>query len=364
MKRIFLLVSLLCLGLLNSASAQEIAERSTPELLRYGKVLFDQGECFSARYLYQQVLERDPENIEALSGKGQALVCEGTFAEGITALEKAVSLAPNAAALRLALARAHIAMYENDPSHPSRALARALDAVAAAGSAKTPKGQAQLDNLRGVIYYRQSKLPEAKTALTQAVKRDPRNADYLRSLGLVLLQLGDGKNALHTFREAVQLEPDNALGHNQLGQTYLLQGDCDNAVYELSQALTLEPDVTAVNYNLARAQFDCKLLGKAKIAFEKVIALEPTAFPSAYTYLARISIAGKNYDDAVTQATKGALLPPASAEAYYWLGQAYGARSSGVDASNDTDKAKEAYNRALEIQPQYQQAQQALDALP
>jgi len=62
-------------------------------------------------------------------------------------------------------------------------------------------------------------------------------------------------------------------------------------------------------------------------------------------------------DDAIREAQKGALLPPPSAEAAYWLGQAY-------QTKGDMQAAKDAYSRALEINPEYFQARDAMTALP
>ena len=360
-RTIIALLGLFCL--LPLGAAQEIAARSTPELLRYGKVLFDRGECFSSRYLFQQVLEREPKNQEALSGKGRALICEGSFDEGISALEQAAKLTPKAPGVYTQLAGAYLAQYQRDPSVYKGRLQDALGALDQADAQGA--SSAATTNLRGVVYYRQGDLQRARDALEQATKLAPKVADYQRNLGLVYVQLGDTAAAIKTLRRAVSLEPDNALGHNQLGQAYLLSQRCDDAIFELEQAVTLAPNEAAVNLNLGIANFDCKNYEAARPYFEKVIALEPTLFAPAYTYLARIDLEAKDYSGAVTQATKGALLPPANAEAYYWLGQAYAARDETASSGTpDSEKAKDAYRRALELDASYTPAKDALSSTP
>ncbi len=360
--KVFRIAVLLGLCLLPVSVAQEISERSTPELLRFGKALYERGECFSSRYLFQQVLEREPQNLEALSGKGRALVCEGSFNEGLDALEQVAELSPKVAAVYTQLAGAYLKQYESDPeTHESR-LQDALDALEQADAQGA--NSASVMNLRGVVYYRQDDLQQAKEALEEATAKAPEVADYRRNLGLVYVRLGDTEAAIKTLRRAVSLEPENALGHNQLGQAYLLSGRCDDAVFELEQAATLAPNLAEVNLNLGIANFDCENFGAAQPYFEKVIALEPTAFAPAYTYLARIDLEENDLDSAVTQATKGALIRPANAEAYYWLGQTYEARNgTASDGTSDSDKAEDAYRRALELDPLYVPAQDALDAM-
>ena len=353
------LVGLFCL--LPLGTAQEIAERSTPELLRYGKALFERNECFSSRYLFQQVLERQPSNPEALLGKGRALVCEGSFDEGISALEEVAELAPKTSGVYTQLAEAYLQQYQADPAAHQGRLTDALSALDEADAQGADA--AAVTNLRGVVYYRQGNLQRAQGALEQATELAPDVADYQLSLGLVYVQLGDTEAAIKTLRRAVSLEPDNAYGHNQLGQAYLLEDRCDDAVFELGQAATLAPNEAAVNLNLGIAHFDCEDFEAARPYFEKVVALEPTAFAPAYTYLARIDLEAGDDSGAVTQATKGALLPPANAEAYYWLGQAYAARGeTASDGKSDAEKAADSYQRALELDPTYAPAQDALSA--
>ncbi len=350
-----LLLSLMVLPL---GAAQTIAERPTPELLRIGALLYERGECFSSRYLFQQVLEREPDNLDALSGKGKALVCEGEFGEGITTLEGVTATAPERAEAFVDLANAYLDQYE---SGPEIYRARLQDALEVLREAET-KGasSAAVSNLRGVVLYRQDKLVAARAALLKATEQEPEVADYHNSLGLVQLELGDTEAAVATLRRAVSLEPDSATARNQLGSAYLLLGRCEDAVFELEQATTLAPDQAAVNFNLGRARFECSEFEAARGSFEKVVALEPTAFAPAYTYLARLELEARDFDRAVTQAAKATLFLK-DAEAYYWLGEAYRARGgTASDGSPDSSKAQEAFERALEQDATYAPAREAL----
>lgn len=337
---------------------QTLAERSVPELLRMGQVLYERENCIDARYLFQQVLEREPTNVTALSGKGQALVCEGSFGEGVGALERVTQAAPRRAEVLVKLANAYLEQYESDPESYEGRLEDAL-AVLEQAEAKGADSAA-VSNLRGVVLYRQGDLNAARDALTRAAEQESEVADYHRNLGLVYLELGDTEAAVETLQRAVTLEPDSATARNQLGSAYLLLGRCDNAVFELEQAATLAPDEAAVNFNLGRARFECNDFEAARSSFEKVVALEPTTFAPAYTYLARLELEAQNFDDAVTQAGKGALLLD-DAESYYWLGKAHEARGgTASDGLPDSDKAQQAFERALELNAAYRPAQDAL----
>ncbi len=353
----------LALCLLPLSAAQEIADRSTPELLRIGGALYAQGECFSSRYLFQQVLEREPENVAALSGKGQALVCERSFDEGISALEEVTRRTPEEGEAFVRLASAYLEQYGSDPETYEGRLQDALGALEQAEAKEA--SSAAVSNLRGVVLYRQGDLEAARDALLRATEQKSDVAKYHRDLGLVYLELKNTQAAVETLRRAVSLEPDSAYARNQLGSAYMLQGRCEDAVFELGQAVNLAPNEAAVNLNLGIAHFNCENFREAQPYFEKVVALEPTAFAPAYTYLARIDLEARDFDAAVTQATKGALLRPPNAEAYFWLGQAYIARGgTASDGLPDSDKARDAFERALELDASYRPAREALEANP
>ena len=244
MARRLWLPSLLLLGMMQAGLAQTdatppIAERPTPELLRIGALLYERGDCFSSRYLFQQVLEREPENLDALSGKGRALVCEGAFDEGISALEEVTQAAPGRAEAFVELADAYRKQYESAPETYEARLQDSLSILEQA-EAKGADGAA-VSNLRGVIFYRQGDLSAARDALLKATEREGEVADYHRNLGLVQLGLGDNEAAVATLRRAVSLEPDSATARNQLGSAYLLLNRCEDAAFELEQAVTLAP---------------------------------------------------------------------------------------------------------------------------
>ena len=62
-------------------------------------------------------------------------------------------------------------------------------------------------------------------------------------------------------------------------------------------------------------------------------------------------------DDALKRAQQGAILPPVSADALYYLGQAY-------EAKGDTANAKQAYAQALELDETLTAARDAFNRLP
>ena len=351
--RVLSLTSLLLLAF----SLAQTGDPSTQELLQQGNIYYARGDCLTSQLLFQRVLEQEPDSVEALLGRGRALVCQGDLDLGIEEYQSVIDAQPTRVDAYIQLANAYNLQYKSDPERYSARLTDALDLLERAESIEPDN--ALLSNTRGVLLYEQGSAQGAQAALEKAVQLDVSNATYQANLGAVYRSTEQLEKALTAFKRAVVLQPESANFRNELGDIYFKLDRCEDAEFELRQAVEIDENLLEANFNLARTLFDCDQVNASVPFFEKVIELDAISLPPAYTYLARAYIQQSQLDKAVTEATKGALLPPANAEAYYWLGQAYEIRG-GAD---DLPKARDAYERALEIDPNYASAKEALDQL-
>ena len=227
---------------------------------------------------------------------------------------------------------------------------------------------ARVLNTKGVILYQIGDLANARKSLERATSMAASSSPKLSlqeqatiqiNLGKTYRDLGELELARSAFRRAVVLDPTNASAHNNLGNVHFRLGNCSEAEYELSQAASLNPRSLSAISQLAISQFECGNVEASIPMFEQALELDGAVFaPPLYTYLARGYMQEGRFDDAVRRAQQGALLPPESAQAFYFLGKAYEARNNPGDA----DAAQRAFERALEIDPEYQPAQEALKA--
>jgi Flp pilus assembly protein TadD len=141
-----------------------------------------------------------------------------------------------------------------------------------------------------------------------------------------------------------------------LGETLFVQGNCEQGVFELRQAANLAPDDLASVANLGIAMFECGQVDAARTNIERALQLDGVSIPALYTYLARIYLEQGRVQEAVREAQKGALLPPATADALYWLGQVY-------EAAGNVNAARESYQRGLDIDPNSNLIQSAVRQL-
>jgi tetratricopeptide (TPR) repeat protein len=360
-------VVLLVVSSLFFAFAQE--SRSAEDYIRSGNSFMSQGDCAFAQYNFQEALKIDAANSEAMLGKGRSLVCQGAVALGVEEYQKVLQADPNNVTVHIRLAEAYQAQFQSDEAKYAAQLGESLTLLAKAESLEP--NNPEILNAKGVGQYLQADLAGARASLERAVsladtsetlsKRDA--AQMHINLGRIYRDLGEEALALGSYRRAVTLNPLSAVAHMNVGVMYYRLGteNCDDSIYELTQAVNLNPQMLDAVMNLAISEFECGNVQAAVPRLETALELPGALnYPPLYTYLSRAYVQQGKFDDAVKRAQQGALLPPVTAEALFFLGDAYEKRNG----TGDVQRAREAYQSALEVNPNYAEAQQALGRLP
>lgn len=366
LRKFFAIICSSSLLVLSLASLSLAQERTAADYIQDGEIYLSRNNCPFAQSVFQEALKQEPENLEALLGKGKALTCQGALATGIEDFQKALSLDSRNVPAHVQLALAYREQYISDPAAFPGRLEDAL------GILQTAEGldpnSAEVLNSKGVVLFSLNDLTGARSALERAVALADSAELPARSRSLMHINLGktyrdldELQLSLQSFRRAVMLSPASASAHNNVGNIYYKLGNCDQAIYELSQATNLNSTSLDALSNLGIATFECGDISNSVVHFERALEI-PGALnvPPLYTYLSRAYVQQGRYEEAVQRAQQGALLPPVRAEAFFYLGQAYEARNGG----GDIQRAKEAYQSAIELDPSYQLASEALARLP
>lgn len=355
-------------GVLAAAGAvfAQNQEQDSATLLASGDSAIARGNCALAQFYYQEVLKTEAENVPALIGQGRSLACQGAYDGAVEAYLGVLELEPDNLRAHIQLALTYQNQYQSDPN---RFVGRLDEALRVIGEAeRIAPADPRVLNTKGLLLYQTGDLESARTSFERAAAEatssdlSPAERSTIQdNLGRAYRDQGELDLARQAFRRAVVFDPSNASAHNNLGNVLYRQGECEDAEFELAQAVALAPNSLSPISQLAIALFECDKVDESVSRFEQAVAMDNAILlPGIFTYLARAYLEQGRVDDAVRRAQQGALLSEGSAEAYYWLGRAYLARNGDSDA----EAARRALERALEIDPNYGDAQEALNGLP
>ena len=157
----------------------------------------------------EQALRVNPDDADAHSSLGLALLQLGRAQEAVPHLERALRLDPN---------------------------------------------DADAHNTLALALLRLGRVPEAIPHFEQALQIDPDNADTHINLGNALFQGGKVFEAFSHYQQALRLDPDSPLVHDDLGVAFEKLGRVPEAIEQYQQALKLKPDLTAAREAIHRLQ--------------------------------------------------------------------------------------------------------------
>ncbi len=183
-------------------------------------------KALTAAQAAAQINDKLPEVHSAL---GSAYIATGKYAEAITQLKTAITLAPSSDEAYRRLGGAYLA--SGDYPHAIEAFQKAVD-------------------LNSYFWVNQN------------------------ALGNAYFQSGDYPKALQVFTQVTVLAPDIETGYENIGNVYAQQGKYQEAVTFFQKALQIEPYYTTYS-NLGTAYFFLKQYPQAADMFEKAVALNP-----------------------------------------------------------------------------------------
>jgi len=340
--------------------------------------LHEAGKMPAAAQLYQQILQREPQNADALHLFGVLRHQQGDHAKAIELIGRAVVLRPNAAVLHANLAEAYRALGKHDRAAGCCRMALRL-------APDFPEAHCNL----GLALQGLGKQAEAADAFRRAVELRPDFAAAHSNLGNALRELGQLDKALEHFRRAVALAPDYAPAQTNLGQMLVDLGQAEEALPHCQEAARLQPDLAAVHHNLGNALRALGRFGDARAAFLEAIRLDPN-MARAHAHLGLVLQQEGEYGDALPWLKQALELEADNADFWMYLAELHGDREESAEAipcwervlalaperaiahnglswalqeEGRLAEAEEHYRSALELQPDLAAAQLGLGGL-
>ncbi len=230
---------------------------------------------------------------------------------------------------------------------------------------------------RAQDFQRQGRLGEAATICREVLAAEPRHADAMHLLGLIMAAMGRGQDALDLiaaaahlqpsnaamhanqgtalselrryaeavacFDRAVALQPDLAAGYLGRGSALLHLGQLEQALANLGKAVRLAPKMAQAHNALGVALEQANRLAEARHCFEQALAFEPDHAEAHHNLGLVLADLGRPADALACIDRALALRPQHAA--------AHSNRGSQLLALNRTAEALTSFERALALQP-------------
>ncbi len=302
-----------------------IAQEANPEsLYNRAGAAYDKGDVKGAITLYEELLRKDPDSVEARTNLGVALAHEGRYAEAIHQYREALKRDPKSSVVRLNLGLALYkevdfskastefeSLHQQDPENRQALylladcylrLGRYRDATNllepeykahpddpaieyALGTALIQDGQidrgavvidqilkngnsAEAMLLTGTSQYAAGKYDSAVATIGKALDLNPNLPGGWTLLGRASLKTNDNERAKASFRRALDADPNDFDANIHLGGILRHDGDNTGAAPYLDRALTLRPDSAAARFQVGALEVATGHLEEAKQKLE------------------------------------------------------------------------------------------------
>jgi tetratricopeptide (TPR) repeat protein len=198
---------------------------------------------------------------------------------------------------------------------------------------------------RALDLHRRGRLGEAATICREVLAVDPRHADAMHLLGLIMAAMGRGQDALDLIAAAARLQPSNAAMHANHGTALCELQRYAEAVACFDRAVALQPDMAAGYLGRGTALLHLDQLEQALANLGKAVRLAPKTAQALHALGVALERANR-LAEARHCFERALALEPSHAEAHHNLGLVLAAQGRHADALASIE-------RALALQPQW-----------
>lgn len=221
------------------------------------------GYLTEAEAAYRRLLEREPDNSDALHLLGVVHAQRGDFKTCETLI-------------RAALAIRERPEYHLNLGNALRDQGRLEEAVEVFGTvARLAPGRADAHFSLGALHHLLRRPDEAIAAFRKAIAIQPDHAEAHGSLGLVLQDIGRPQEAIAAFSAAILHKPTLPEAHANLGHALQAVGRMSESAAAISVALAFRPEFPEAWSNLGNSFMKMGVLDRALAAYRTALSQRP-----------------------------------------------------------------------------------------
>ncbi len=204
------------------------------------------------------------------------------------------------------------------------------------------------------LYYLVKEHNKSIGFIQELIKSDAENATLYHNLGMNYKELGDTARAIYHFQTAIEHDPKDIESMLYVANLYAAQNN-KLALEYYNSVIKLKPKNADAFFGRALLYQKNGVYNKALLDYRRVIAINPS-FYKAYYNVGYLNFEIKNYKDAIRNWDIAIGMNDKYAAAYYMKGLV-------LEIQGNRGAALDNYNKALEADPQYKLAKEALEAL-
>jgi putative PEP-CTERM system TPR-repeat lipoprotein len=355
--------------------------RAAAAQVQLAQLNLERGEAEAAVGIASEAVSNAPTVAEARLVLARALVAQGDLVRAEIEIDRLLKLYPRASAVNAL--RGTLYLLKGNPAVARSAFQLAFDAEP--GSIAALTGLTMLD-------VQEKRLAQARARVERRLEADvkrPRPA-LLLVAAKVYVQSGDLGSAERRLRQAIDLAPTTIEPYVLLGEIYRAQQRLEAARVELDKAVTANPGNVPARTMAAMLIHAQQRPAEAKRRYEELLNIEPQAAVAANNLAWIYAEEKQNLDEALLLAQRAVEQMAEFPEAWDTLGWVYFRKQLPILAvepferaiskapgnatfhyhlglalagSGDRVRSRDAFEKALTLQPDFPDARRELTAL-
>lgn len=262
----------------------------------------------------------DPQSYETLSS---LLAAQGNFPDAITAMQKAIAVAPDRAQSSLNVALLQIKSNHTDAGEANFRKSLELN----------PKF-IDAHVLYGSYLQLRGRLDEAEQQFRDAVASAPTDPTLYDTLGRFYLSEGKKSQAQAFLTEAKNKFPDNSTGYRLLGEFFLASGDLDRAAAEYSDLSRQHPKDLQVKKDYIRVLILKSQIEEAGRLNDEILKVNPND-NDGLLYRGQLQMRNGLSNEAVATLQTLTKNDPENGLGYFYLGNAIAMAGDEIHAAEE-----------------------------
>ncbi len=337
----------------NSAKAVEVLERfaarnpNDAELkVQLANAYLGAGRSDRALEMLEQGLAQNPNDAAAQLALAAGRLQTGDIDQGTAELQKVLDINPGSLQ-----ANTMMVLTQLRGRTPEAAL------KTTAAMIKANPNDPNSYNLAGTAHLAANDVEAARAAFSTALNKDPGFVAAALNLARIEERRDDEAAARKWYAEALRMDPKNATAFDGLANIALRNGDYEGAVKQYELAISRDPSATQPRLKLVELFLGRADNARALNAARDFAAASPDDF-AAMELLGRAQIATGDITNGIGSYRRLATQAAENPEAHRRLGRAYAAAAATEKSSANAylTEARIAFDRALEISPDYEPA--------